>query len=103
MATDGYNIHDYGDLVRVSVVFRRTSDTALVDPTAVKLTVKKPKGDLVTYTYGVATIAKDSTGNYHADISVDQSSIWYYRWWSTGTGQASEERQFEVRDAQAVE
>jgi hypothetical protein len=41
-------------------------------------------------TYGVgAELVKDSTGVYHVDIDADEAGKWLYRFYSTGTGQAS--------------
>lgn len=99
-----HNIHDLGDLVRVSAPFTLVSSGAAVDPDAVKLSVKNPSDEVTTYVYGTdAEIVKDSTGNYHADIDADETGTWHYRWWSTGNGQAAQEKLFEVRAAEAVE
>lgn len=99
-----YNTHDLGDLVRVSAPFTLVSSGAAVDPDVVKLTIKTPSGTVTTYIYGTdAEIVKDSTGNYHADISAGEAGTWHYRWWSTGNGQAAQEKRFEVRTAEAVE
>lgn len=100
MATNEPNTYDLGDLIRVSAPFTRVSNNAAVDPTAVYLIVTNPSGVSTTYTYGVdAIIVKDSTGNYHADLDANASGDWYYRWKSTGTGQAAEENQYYVRPA----
>jgi hypothetical protein len=100
------NTYDYGSLVRVSCTFTDPNSTptpnAPIDPDTVSLTVLKPDGTTkTTYTYP-ADITKDSVGNYHYDISIDQSGPWTYRWWSTGNGQASKEREFEITEARAV-
>ena len=97
------NIHDLGDLVRVSAEFRDAETEALIDPDVVKLSVRTPSGVVTTYVYG-ADDALDRTemGKYEQDVSADEAGRWFYRWWSTGEGQASEERSFEVRPAQAV-
>ena len=97
------NIHDLGDLVRVEAEFRNALTGAALDPTAVFLSVREPDGTVTTYTYGGAEITQDSTGIYHALIDVDQAGVWRYRWWSTGSGQAAEEKVFKVRQAHAVE
>lgn len=98
-----YETFDLGDLVRVSGAFTQVSNGAAIDPTVVKLSIRAPNVATVTYTYlsGVV-IVKDSVGNYHADIDANDDGTWHYRWWSTGTGQAAQERQFEVRGANAV-
>jgi hypothetical protein len=110
-----YNIHDLGDLVRVAsfeydddgVAIATTGfqDLAgtLLDPTVVKLSFKTPAGVTTTYIYGTdAQLVKVSTGKYYVDLNANAAGTWYYRWWATGTGQAAEERQFVVRDAETV-
>lgn len=66
--------HDSGALV-----------TALVgtaaDPTAVTLVVKDPTGTKTTY----SSTTKDSTGNYHQDLTPAIAGTWYYAWQGTGT------------------
>lgn len=93
-------IYDVGDLARLSAVFTDAAGAA-IDPTVVKLAYQPPGGSVTTLTYGTDPIIKDSAGHYHADLSVTASGAWYYRWYSTGTGQAAEEGVFEVR-ARAV-
>jgi hypothetical protein len=107
-------IHHLGDLVRVHTnpdypksrasPFVDAITGELKDPAAVKLTIKDPTGTVTTYTYlSGAMIVKDGVGKYHADVDANLAGTWYYRWWSTGDGQAGDERSFEVRAAQAVE
>ena len=98
------NTHDLGDLVRVIGVWRDVATGNLIDPTAVKLSILKPTGALATYIYGGVdgVVKKDSVGNYHADLNADQAGGWFYRWCSTGTGQAAKENKFQVREAVAV-
>jgi hypothetical protein len=98
-----YNTWDLGDKVRVSAPFTLVSSGGAVDPDVVKLSVQPPSGTVTTYTYGVgATIVKDSAGNYHADIDANEEGTWYYRWFSTGNGQAAKEMRFVVREAQTA-
>lgn len=96
------NYYDIGDLVRISGAFydKLTSDIP-VDPTTVTLTIRKPSGVLVTKTYP-ADITRIILGSYYADISVDVSGMWYYRWASTGVGQAAEEGSFWVRSSEVI-
>jgi hypothetical protein len=109
-----YNTHDYGDLVRLATYdptdasptdgFRDELLGGLIDPDVVKLSVRTPAGTVTTYEYGEdAGVEKDDVGQYHADITVDEKGTWHYRWWSTGDGQASEERHFTVRAARTAE
>jgi hypothetical protein len=75
---------------------------AAIDPTVVKFKVKNPNTNVITeYTYGTdAELVKDSTGNYHVDVSALVSGYWYYRFFATGTGESAEEHYFEVRESQ---
>lgn len=83
--------YDIGDTVHLTGAFVNTAGVA-TDPTAVVVTYKKPNGTVVT---GVAV--KDSTGNYHCDITPDADGNWYYRWAGTGTIATAEEGIFYVR------
>ncbi len=88
--------YDEGDLVRATAAFTDSGGSAL-DPDTVTVKYKAPDGTETTKVYGTdAEVVKDSTGNYHIDISVTAHSTWYYRWESTGTGQAAEEANFLV-------
>lgn len=85
-----------GDLIRVAAVFTNVAGTA-VDPTAVFVKYKDPGGTVTTLTYGVdAALVRDSAGNYHVDIDADEAGTWTYRFFSTGTGQAANEKRFTV-------
>ena len=91
------NPYDKGDLVRVSVAFTDLAGAA-VDPTAVTVRVKPPTGTLVVWVYGTdAEVVKDATGAYHADVDIDETGSWYFRWEGTGAAQAAAERLFTVR------
>jgi RPA family protein len=86
--------YDKGDLVRVTGTFTNAAGTA-IDPTMVKFQVLNPAGTTTTYTYGVdAALVKSAVGVYYVDISADVTGIYYYRFYSTGTGQAADEGQF---------
>jgi hypothetical protein len=97
------HVHDLGDLVRVSGTFSDADSGDAIDPDVVKVSIKSPDDTVTTYVYGVDTeVVKDATGEYHADIDANDAGVWFYRWWSTGDGQAAEESRFVVRDAAAV-
>lgn len=96
------NTYDIGDLARVSAAFTNSAGAA-VDPTAVLCAYRDPSGNVATLTYGTdAALVRDSAGNYHVDISIDEAGSWFYRFYSTGTGQASEEQSFLVRNRMAA-
>jgi len=91
------NVYDIGDLVKVSATFTDVTDDA-IDPDVVIFAFKDPVGATTTYTYNEdAELVRDSLGTYHVNVSVDSAGTWYYRWSSTGTGQAAEEDHFVVR------
>ena len=91
-----YNTYDVGDLVRCFGKFTDQNGTVL-DPTNVYFSFKNPAGTTTTYHYGVdAQLIKDSTGNYHVDVNANATGIWYYRFFSTGTGQTSSEGLFTI-------
>lgn len=93
------NTYDIGDSVRISGAF--TQSGTPIDPGAVTLKVELPDGTSTTYTYP-ATMTKDSTGNYHVDISITQRGTYNYRWVSTGGGAAAQENWFQVRVQQVA-
>ena len=94
------NTYQLGDLVRCSGPFTNASDAA-IDPSEVYFQVKNPSNQTTTYHYGQhAQLVKDSTGNYHVDIDADLCGTWYYRFYSTGTGQAADENSFIVENTQ---
>ena len=95
------NVHDLGDLVRVSGSFTDEGGSA-ADPSAVFCAVRDPSGNVTTYEYGQdAELVKDDTGEYHVDVDTDEAGMWFYRWYSTGSGQAAEEGRFWVEKAEA--
>jgi hypothetical protein len=84
-----------GNRVLVSVSFR--AGGTLVDPDAVILEFAPPDTEKTTWQYGSDDeVVKDSTGRYHAEIDADTPGIWYYRWHSTGDGQAAGQGRFKV-------
>lgn len=89
--------YDIGDKVRMSSAITGNTGSA-ADPGALVLKYRKPNGTVVTLTYGVGSeITRDSLGNYHADIIVDQAGTWTYRFISTGNAAGAEESFFAVR------
>lgn len=90
------NCYGIGSLVRVSGAFT-TLAGADIDPTVVILQVQKPDLTEMAYTYLTdMALVRDSAGHYHLDVDVTASGTWYYRWHSTGTGQAAGEGQFQA-------
>lgn len=96
--------HDLGSLVRVTAEFREVETRDLIDPDVVKLSILSPSNVLTTYVYGDGDeVVKDAVGIYYSDVSAEEAGRYYYRWWSTGDGQAATEKYFEVLAANAVE
>lgn len=90
------NFFQVGDLVRVTGTFTTLAGAA-TDPTNVYFSFKTPAGTTTTYTYGVdAALVKSSTGIYYVDVNVTAAGNWYYRFYSTGTGQTADESYFAV-------
>jgi uncharacterized protein YfaS (alpha-2-macroglobulin family) len=92
-----------GAEVRLSVALTLTDTGAAADPTTLAVKLKDPAGTIATYTYGTAPeVTKDSTGNYHADITLsstsDSAGRWYWRWEATGAVVGATEGSFIVRE-----
>jgi hypothetical protein len=91
-------LYDRDQQVRLSALFEDANGVD-VDPATVQLTVLAPSGALTVVTYGGSpdTITKDSVGNYHYDVTADESGDWFTEWRSTGEGAGVQEGQFMVR------
>ena len=98
------NVYDIGDRVEVRGLFRDPDTWAEIDPTNVYLQIKNPAGTIATYEYGVAgsPITRVDVGDYRAEVDITASGEWYYRFYSTGVGQAAEEQSLSVRASQFV-
>lgn len=96
--------YDRGDVVRTQATFTDPfNGDAAIDPSTVYLSVRPSHGQTTTYTYGVdSEVVKDGVGIYHADIDVDTAGDWHFRWWSTGSGKASEESRVVVEQPKAI-
>ena len=93
------NNYDKGDLIRVTGTFT-DSDGAAQDPTAVLCKYTDPGDNTTTLTYGVdAELVKSAVGIYYVDVDADESGDWWYRFYSTGTGQAAAEGFFRVEES----
>jgi hypothetical protein len=85
-----------GQPVRISTTVRDLSG-ALVNASALTLTVAKPDGTQQTY----STPVNDSTGAYHQDVpAADLSQLGHYQyaWTATGTGAGVAAGQLDVYD-----
>jgi len=88
--------YDVGDLVRVALAFTDALGAA-ADPTTVQGRFRDPSGAITTYVFGTGSeLVKDSTGNYHFELSTTASGEWRYRGEGTGAVQAAAENRFTV-------
>ena len=95
------NYYEKGDLLRCSVTFTSTPSGADLDPTPHLFSYKTPAGVTTILTYGVdGALVKDSVGDYHVDLDANATGTWWFRWYSTGTGQSADEGAFNVRGSQ---
>lgn len=86
--------YDVGKIIRCKGTFKNESD-ALHDPTDVYFELTKPDNTVVTYHYGVdAQVVRDSLGKYHVLVDGNVPGYWYYKFYATGTGQASDSGSF---------
>lgn len=101
------NSYDIGQQVICQAVFTLVSTGALVDPTtAVFFQYKNPAGTITTETRPFGgpdgAVARLSEGVYTATVTIPNppttgmTGLWYYRWYSTGTGTAADEGVFNV-------
>lgn len=100
MSTPTYNHYDLGQLVRITGTFTDSGGT-VTDPATVIFAYKAPGDTAATeYTYGVdAEVVNSGTGVYYVDLDLDEVGTWYYRFYSTGTGQAAEESRLIVQES----
>jgi hypothetical protein len=75
------------------------SDLEPIDPSTVKVKIRKPDGVLVEYQFGVGgDVAKDSIGAYSTVVTADQDGDWLYRWEATGPVAVIKEGIFSVHE-----
>ena len=93
------NTYDIGDVVRITGTFTSTAGTAQ-DPSSVYMHYDTPTSTAATtLTYGVSTaLKKQATGIYYYDMLCTGVGAYEGRFTSTGTGAASEETFFYVRN-----
>lgn len=94
--TDTTGTFQVGDKPRVTGEFR-TSNDLLIDPAVVRAKYKSPSGPVTSLLYGTdPALVKSSVGIYYVDIDATEAGTWYYKFYSTGSGQAAGEASFEV-------
>ena len=89
--------YDKGDLIRCTGTFTDADDVA-INHANVFFKVRDPYRNVaVDYEYGFdAELVRSATGIYYADVSGTTVGRWFYRFYSTGTGQAAGENDFDV-------
>ena len=94
------NSYEEGDAPTVEGKFYSDppTNTVLHDPSVVKLDVDAPDNTQTTYTYPTdSEITKQAVGHYTAVLDTSgKPGRWFYRWYSTGTGQAADQASFHV-------
>lgn len=100
------NLYSTGADVRVSVAFTDINNQP-GDPTTITLRVRDPLGNITVSVFAASNIVKDSTGNYHFDVTLPLTSAaaagaWYYRWEGTGSVTATSEGEFLVQPSKIV-
>lgn len=84
-----------GNVIRCSTSPGFTSNGTIIDPTNIYFSWLSPNGVTTLYTYGVdSQLVRDGVGIYHVDIPNNLAGTYIYRFYSTGTGQASAQGQF---------
>lgn len=84
--------YDYGDVVRVQGTFTDSSGNA-ADPATVNIWIKAPSS-----TVFVSTAPQNpAVGTYYYDYEIASTGQYYYRIFSDGSLQNSEEGMFRVR------
>lgn len=94
------NLYTLGMPVTLTETFT-DADNAPVDPDTVLFKIKDPDGTTTTYDYAdsPASITSASTGDYQIVIVPTLQGRYFYRWESTGDGQAASEGEFLVADS----
>jgi hypothetical protein len=97
-----------GDIVRVQTYSGtvgapeggfRNSAGALADPTTVTLLWRRHGEADTTWIVTAGQIVKEAEGLYHADITVAEPGLHYFRWVGTGAIVAAEEGTFSATSA----
>lgn len=74
-----------------------TQDGEGVDPSTLKLHVRRPNGTVFTETFGEDDIVQDDTGDFHYRLALTASGTWKYRWEGTGDAAGAFEGTIQVQ------
>lgn len=90
-------VKQINDVVTLSIAF--TDNGAPLDPDTVRFKVKPPSGEVVVYEYETdEELVRDSAGNYHVDVTLDERGLWLHEWEGVGHGVEYGELMVEGRD-----
>ena len=90
------NEYPVGNLV--SVVAHFSISGIAINPTAVWVEVQK-NTTRTQFVYGVnPEIVMLATGTFLMNVLADVKGLYYYLWYSSGTGQAAQQKSFQVTD-----
>lgn len=86
-----------GSLVRLAASFTDANGDP-IDPDAVTARVRDPFGGVTEHAFdnSPADIVNDAVGEYHVDVTATYAGEWWFRFESSGTGQAAAEHRFVV-------
>lgn len=91
-----------GQPIRLPTTVRDTATGALVDPTTLTLTIRKPDGtDLPAYTWNPGAVVRDALGTFHLDVPATDLAVvdrYRFKWVSTGPGAGVGLGSFDVFD-----
>lgn len=80
----------------MSVAITNAADAA-ADPGGLTLKVRVPSGTITTHAYGSGVLVKDAAGAYHADIALDESGQYLWRFEATAPDAGADQGFFEVQ------
>lgn len=93
------NSYDPGNVIRISGTFTDSVSLLVIDPTVIVLKVKDAIGTVSSY-----TPTRDSTGQYHYDLTIPLTAVssgyWKYSWEASGNVlSSSTDTPFQVRQS----
>ena len=93
--------YDKGDLIRCTGTFTDADDVA-TDPASVFFEVRDPYRNIVVeYEYGIdVDLIRSTEGIYYSDVNGNKTGKWFYTFYSTGTGQAAGENDFDIKESE---
>lgn len=75
-------VYTVNEVAKLTAAF--TVGGVATDPTEVIFVTRDPAGTVTTDKYSLSQVTKDSTGNYHINVTVTVPGTWYYSYQGTG-------------------